>query len=277
MNVDGDFLDAQDGSDTASTMPSSAAGTSTDMNLILTMLVEAKATGAEAKTAAKAAAEAAAEKTQADRLWQFNADKTAFDNKVAMEGKITTIATDIKNINGKCDAMDARITAIEGGGGTRSKSVGKGCAPARRVHWSPRAGGDPLYQPDGDVWNIYRRRGASTDAGVETPTHRQEHRYNSEQSWAQARQCRYWFAQNLEPRVGERKTVIIGGFPRDTGRADSIVEGHEGVERVTSMGRYSTCGRVFFYSKDAMWNFIKANKGKKFDFDGAMDALWFTI
>ena len=49
------------------------------------------------------------------------------------------------------------------------------------------------------------------------------------------------------------------------------------MERVTSMGKYSTCGRVYFNNKDAMWDFIKANKRTKFDFDGVKNALWFTI
>ena len=53
--------------------------------------------------------------------------------------------------------------------------------------------------------------------------------------------------------------------------------GHEGVERVTSMGKYSTCGRIYFTGKDAMRDFIKANKRTKLDFDGAKSVLWFTM
>ena len=65
-HVDPDFQDTQDGSETGSTMPSSAAGTSSDMTTILRMLVESKTT--------------ATAKNLADREWQFNADKSAFDN-----------------------------------------------------------------------------------------------------------------------------------------------------------------------------------------------------
>ncbi len=53
--------------------------------------------------------------------------------------------------------------------------------------------------------------------------------------------------------------------------------GHEDVERVTSMGKYSTCGRIYFIDKDAMWDFIKASTRTDFDFDGAKSVLWLTI
>ena len=53
------------------------------MSLILKMLGEVKNSGAEAKTTA-------AEKAQADKEWQFKADKTAFDTKVAMDAKMTS-------------------------------------------------------------------------------------------------------------------------------------------------------------------------------------------
>ena len=43
------------------------------------------------------------------------------------------------------------------------------------------------------------------------------------------------------------------------------------------MGRYATCGRVCFIDNNAMWDFIKANKRKMFDFDGALNVLWFTV
>ena len=43
------------------------------------------------------------------------------------------------------------------------------------------------------------------------------------------------------------------------------------------MGKYGGTGRVFFEDKDAMWTFIKANKGTKFDFDGTIGCLWWAI
>ena len=81
----------------------------------------------------------------------------------------------------------------------------------------------------------------------------------------------------------DRTTLILGGLPRDTSRSDieetlrGIIEGYEGVEKVASMGRYATCGRVYFNNKDVMWEFIKANKGNKFEHDGVERAIWFTI
>ena len=77
--------------------------------------------------------------------------------------------------------------------------------------------------------------------------------------------------------------MIVGGFPRDTGRGDieltlrGIVDGHDGIERVASMGKYATCGRVYFIDNNAMWDFIKASKRKNFDFDGANNVRWFTV
>ncbi len=32
-----------------------------------------------------------------------------------------------------------------------------------------------------------------------------------------------------------------------------------------------------FEDKDSMWDFMKANKGNKFDFDGSIGCLWWTI
>ena len=44
-----------------------------------------------------------------------------------------------------------------------------------------------------------------------------------------------------------------------------------------SLGRYGTCGRVDFKDNDVMWDFIKSNKRKKFEFDGIKDALWWSV
>ena len=68
-------------------------------------------------------------------------------------------------------------------------------------------------------------------------------------------------------RPGNRTTVIVGGFPRDTCRTDLeqglriIVDGYEGVLRVGALGRYGNTGRINFKDPDSMWTFIKANKG----------------
>ena len=58
------------------------------------------------------------------------------------------------------------------------------------------------------------------------------------------------------------------------GSLREIVSGAEGVEKVLSLGRYGTIGRIDFVDNDLMWDFIKSNKRKKFEFDGVKDALW---
>ena len=117
------------------------------MSLVLQMLSEVKSSGAEAKATA-------AEKAQADKKWQFSADKTAFDSKVAMNGFTEGSAA----IGGKVESMEKRISAIEGGA-TRSKWAGKGKQPVMHVQMSLRRGVDPLQQPGGDAWGTYLGRG----------------------------------------------------------------------------------------------------------------------
>jgi hypothetical protein len=96
-------------------------------------------------------------------------------------------------------------------------------------------------------------------------------------------------ARPLALRVGDRKTIIVGGFPSDTGRDEiestlrgivgpsAITDGTGGVTKIMSMGRYATCGRLEFSGNNAMWAFIKLNKRKKFDFDGKKDVRWFSV
>ena len=122
--------------------------------------------------------------------------------------------------------MDARITAIEGGA-PRSTSAGKKEVrpPVMRVSLSPRAGGDPLQPPGGDAWTNYRRGVGFTDAKGEHANQWQDTSFSGEPSWQQplsggGSASKNPYARNLESRVGERKTVIIGGFPRDTGKGD---------------------------------------------------------
>ncbi len=66
MSVEPASQDTQDGSETGRAIPSSAARTSSDMTMILHMLGRAE--------------KASAAKDLSDREWQFNADKSAFDN-----------------------------------------------------------------------------------------------------------------------------------------------------------------------------------------------------
>ena len=77
--------------------------------------------------------------------------------------------------------------------------------------------------------------------------------------------------------------MIIGGFPKDSDRADieatlrDIMRKYEGVEQVSSLGKYGQCGRVYFTGKEVRWEFIKDKKGNKFPYAGVPRSLWFSI
>ena len=77
--------------------------------------------------------------------------------------------------------------------------------------------------------------------------------------------------------------MIIGGYPSNTDRSEieislaAITDGVPGINRVGALGKYGGQGRLFFDDKDSMWDFIKANKGTNFDFDGIIGCLWWTI
>ena len=228
------------------------------------------------------------ERDQATKVWQFNSDKAAFDNKVAMGGliqglsaEIATVAKEVGGIKTQVSALDVRMTAMENGTAPppKHKSAGKG-KPVMRVDMSPR-GADPFNTAGGDPWSQPNRRGiGSSDR---SGSWAQWQPSWNEDANGEAPAKKNIFARNLAPRVGDRKTIIFGGFPRDTGRGDieatlrGIVTGFEGVERVTSMGRYSTCGRISFEDNNLMWGFIKGNKRKKYDFDGVKDVLWLSV
>ena len=87
----------------------------------------------------------------------------------------------------------------------------------------------------------------------------------------------------LEPKQGDRNTLIFGGFQQDTDKSDieetlrDILAGTAGVERITSLGKYASCGKVTFKDKELMWDFIRAHKGMKFPYRGQQRALWFSI
>ena len=76
---------------------------------------------------------------------------------------------------------------------------------------------------------------------------------------------------------------MMGGFKHDTDKADieetlrSIMEGTAGVERITSLGKFASVGKVAFKDKNMMWDFIKAHKGERFPNLGDARALWFSI
>ena len=87
----------------------------------------------------------------------------------------------------------------------------------------------------------------------------------------------------LEAKSGDRNTIIFGGFQQDTDKADieealrEILVSTEGVQRITSLGKYASCGKVTFSDKEFMWSFIKAHKGRKFPYLDQPSAQWFSI
>ena len=272
MNADGDgFADSNDGTNegtedgtpspdavsTASPSTVMSSASTTEMSDIMKLLLEQKATGAQDR------ATGALERL-ADREWQFNSDKTAFENKVAVGGLVTdikglsdeisTVSKEVVGIKAQVSALDTRMTAMENGTSLpKTKSAGKGKPPVMRVDMSPR-GADPFHAEGGDPWGGNDRRGiGSTDRGSGWTQWKPSWTENATSDNSNKN------PRSLAPRVGDRKTLIIGGFPRDTGRADiegalrAIVSGYEGVELVASMGRYDTCGRVEFEDNSLMW------------------------
>ena len=166
---------------------------------------------------------------------------------------------DVKVVNLQADflALKGRVCAIEAG----PVSKGKGKAT------TPRETGDPWTAPGADPWQRYNHVDHSQ---------REAPPVNLTPSTTSS-------GYVLEPRVGDRSTIICGGFPEDTARADieqamrEYVKGHEGIVRVGSLGKYGTAGRINFTNKSTMWDFIMYNTGNKFDFDGVVGAVWFAI
>ena len=141
--------------------------------------------------------------------------------------------------------LKGRVCAIESGGGNKGK--GKATSPS-----TPRGSGDPWTAAGADPWQQYN------------PGAQNQHRapiVNLTPSAPTANNC------SLSARLGDRTTVIVGGFPRDTCRSDLeqglriIVDGYEGVLRVGALGKYGAAGRINFKDPDIMWIFIEANKG----------------
>ena len=76
---------------------------------------------------------------------------------------------------------------------------------------------------------------------------------------------------------------MIGGFKPNTDKADieevlnRIMEGTVGVEKISSLGKFASVGKVAFKNKNMMWDFIKAHTGERFPYLGEARALWFSI
>ena len=212
------------------------------MAKVLLMLSEGRTVAAAVASEAKTAAEA---KSISDRQ--------------EMEAKLKGFSQKLGTIGSTVSSMETRITALEGGA-PRATSVGKG-EPPMCVHMSQRGASDPMQQAGGDPWAAYHGgRGGTEASGYQWVGYRGEPQWNlATRTPTQA------YSSNLEHRVGDRKTLILGGFPRDPTRSDieeTLIEGYEGVEKVSSMGKYAICGRVYLNNTDVMWDIIKANKRK---------------
>ena len=206
-------------SDTAapsSAAPSSDAGMmNSDTNMIMKLLLEQKAMG-------ETRDQAGAERDHETKKWQFVSDKAAFDTKVVMSGmmkglseEISTVSKEVGGIKAQVSAIDSRLTALETGSvPPRSKAAGKGKVPVMRVNMSPR-GADPWNSVEGDPWG---GKGGRPGVGAEEAWSRWQPSANETPTNARNPEAR-----TLDPRVGDRRTIIIGGFPNDTGERRSRV------------------------------------------------------
>ena len=237
---------------TPETMSSSAGSgaSSGGLNLIMEQLLAMQQTAANTKTE--------------ENNWRLVQN----ENHTRTTSEIATLSTSIKGIDVKVGTLQADFLSLKGrvcaleSGGQGSKGKGKATAPS-----TPRGSGDPWSAPGADPWQQYNP--GDQDTKEAPPTNLTPSTSNN---------------YALDQRIGNRSTLIFGGFPRDTCRADleqalrEFVNGHEGILRVGSLGKYGNTGRVNFKCNKTMWNFILANKGgKKFDYEGAEGTIWFTI
>jgi hypothetical protein len=220
----------------------------------------------------------------------------------SLTSAVVGITEKVCTLSGSIDSIAARVTAIEGGG-AKGKNGGKGKPPTVHSISSPR-GEDPMWMEGGDAWANSRAAGLGFVHENSRPSQASAGGGGAWAGWS-ASDLKAWatysslsatapsanpHARPLAQRVGDRKTIIVGGFPSDTGRDEiettlrgivghpnAIAEGTSGVTKVMSMGRYATCGRIEFSGNNAMWAFIKENKRKKFDFDGVKEVLWFSV
>ena len=247
----------------------------------------------------KASKDQAGQTNYETKEWQLKMNETNFE----MRKDLSTCTTNLTNLTGTVDSIAARVTALEsGGGGTKGRSGGKGSNTSNHNIASPRAGVDPLSMEGGDAWANTRAAGLGfVPENASRPQHNADSEgggawgsyYGSNQNkWVSystlsaAAPSANPLARPLALRVGDRTTIIIGGFPSDTGRdeIESALRGivgpkaeANGVTKIMAMGRYATCGRLEFSGNYAMWAFIKLNKRKKFPFGGKQDALWFSV
>ena len=146
--------------------------------------------------------------------------------------RMTTVETDVKNLNARMVAVETG-GARDGGGGASSLSAGSTRAPV------PSVGG---YQSNANAGpNPYQRTSRAQANGVD----------------------------DFIP-VRLRKRVCVGGFRYSEGvkiqrYLEEQVKDEGGFVRAFSLGSYSNRGVIEWSDKDAMWAFMKKMKGKKLD------------
>jgi hypothetical protein len=243
------------------------------------------------------------EKTNVETTrWQVTAEKDTFKmikDLGTCTASLNSVTAGLTSLTGTVNSIEARVLVLEegGGGGTKGRGAGKGKPHVHSIA-SPRPGVDQ-WADGGDPWSNNRAAGlgfvreSASGSGAEDTEDGAWAVYNANQGgWkpystltAKAPSANP-HARPLAYRTGDRRTIIIGGFPSDTGRDDiesalrEIVgpkAEEDGVTKIMAMGRYATCGRIEFKGNFAMWIFIKQHKGTRFPFDGKTNALWFSV
>ena len=198
------------------------------------------------------------------------AEKT--DNNMAgingVSASVETLKTDLTRTNNGMDSTCKTLATVASRVLKMEEVLAK-CskAPVPQFPMSPRAdprGVDPLTT--NDAWARSRGGGA---LGFAHPPQTSA----AAAAWGQSQApVLFPIATNpysLETRTGDRVTIIFGGFKPDTDKADieerlrSIMDGTAGVERITSLGKFASVGKVTLKDKNMMWDFIKAQKGGK--------------
>ncbi len=89
--------------------------------------------------------------------------------------------------------------------------------------------------------------------------------------------------ESLYPPPRLRKTIIFGKFEEDTPREEiqnylkTYVQIHSTVKEWIVPGRYANKGKVEFVTPKAMWAWVTANAGKKFDAHGDTGTIWWSV
>ena len=236
MNIGSDDDDATAPPDTQSTGgssdPSSAA--TSGFALIMKQLASMQETAADTKTE-----ESNWRLVQNENFANTTREIAGLSASISsIDGKVVTLQADFPSLKG-------RVCALEGGGAAGNKGKGKTASVS-----TPRGSADPWSAPGGDPWSGYHSEQAQPETQTTNSTPDTSNPYA------------------LAKRVGNRTTLIFGGFPRDTSRGDmemalrDYAKGFEGVTRVGSLGKYGNTGRINFQDNKEMWGLYQCQQGR---------------